>query len=164
MSSYKGTPETDVNYASDECPICETTVIVHRVGCGVFDEANDKADRARREQLFAERQIVHVWDLKGVVWSFLGAVLIEGASLWLMFLSLGHAGPEGRFAMLGWIGVGLNFPALLIARFLHISEDVSMFRLAASLFLIQLLPAWYLTFVLLRFCKAVLYPKLVRDR
>ncbi len=47
-----------------------------------------------------------------LIFSFLFASAIEAASLAALFSTMGHAGPEGRFAVIGWLSTIFNFPGL----------------------------------------------------
>ncbi len=42
------------------------------------------------------------------------AAIVELITLPLTILTTGHAGPEGPFALLGWLSVLLNIPGILI--------------------------------------------------
>src|ERR1051325_6410231 len=48
-------------------------------------------------------------DRATVVISFLIAFAVEAASLVAMFSTMGHAGPDGRFALIGWLSTLMNF-------------------------------------------------------
>jgi hypothetical protein len=71
--------------------------------------------------------------------AFIGAALIEAATLPVMFLTMGHAGPEGRFGTLGWLCVAVNAPGILIARALLPTNNVSTLPLAGIIFVSQTL-------------------------
>ena len=44
------------------------------------------------------------------------AATIEATALLPVVLTMGHAGPEGQFAVVGWLGPIINFPGILLAR------------------------------------------------
>lgn len=96
---------------------------------------------------------IHRWDTKVVIVSFLVGSILEAGSLFAMFSTLGHAGPEGGFALVGWLSMVMHFPAVLLVAFLRLPENVSTARLAATIYAVQIPFVWYLTFAVIRFFK-----------
>jgi len=70
-----------------------------------------------------------------------------------MFSTMGHAGPEGRFATAGWISTLINLPGLFLVAFLRLPENVSAARLAFSVHVLQIPFVSYLLFVIARLFK-----------
>jgi hypothetical protein len=68
-----------------------------------------------------------------------------------MFSTMGHAGPEGRFAFIGWLATFLNFPGLLGAAVVGGSTDAPTMKLAAIVFAFQIPLVWAVTYMVLRF-------------
>src|SRR4051812_13748697 len=64
------------------------------------------------------------------------AILLEVITVPITTLTMGHAGPEGEYALLGWIGLLVNFPGFFIAGILA-SYD-SKFSFAVCVFIIQM--------------------------
>ena len=67
------------------------------------------------------------------------ATVIESISLLVMLLTTGHAGPEGRFTLLGWLGTLINLPGFAITGALMPSSIDSFFIRLACAFVIQTL-------------------------
>jgi hypothetical protein len=85
--------------------------------------------------------------------AFSVAALIEAATLPVMFLTMGHAGPEGRFGTVGWLCVAVNAPGIVIARALLPSNTVSPLPLAGVIFVTQTLLLGSIIFGALRLKK-----------
>ena len=100
--------------------------------------------------MYAFLKRVHTWDVQALFGAVVSASFIEAGSLVAMFGTMGHAGPEGAFSIAGWFGVLVNFPGLLLGRFLSLGEDVSTTKLAIVLFLIQAPLLAYFFFVAIR--------------
>ena len=99
------------------------------------------------------RETIHRWDFTAVVISFLISSLVETGSLFAMFSTMGHAGPEGGFALIGWLSTAFNLPGLFLISFLRLPEDTSTVKLAAAIYALQLPVLWYITFIFVRWWK-----------
>jgi len=97
------------------------------------------------------KEKIHLWDSRAVLYSLLVSTILVATSVWIMFRTMGHAGPEGPWSTIGWLAVIINFPAMVIARLFPIPPDASAFTLGAILFFIQMPLVWYLLFVIFRF-------------
>ena len=105
------------------------------------------------------RERIHLLDITAIVSAFVIASLFEAVTLFTMFSTMGHAGPEGRFALLGWLSLAMNLPGLWLAGFLRLPEDASSLRIAIAIYGLQIPVVWYLIFVVLRFLKTRLHNK-----
>src|SRR5262245_49361744 len=85
--------------------------------------------------------------------SFLLASAVEAASLAAMFSTMGHAGPEGPFALIGWLATILNFPGLFGAAIVGVSADAPIMKLAPTIFAFQIPFVWAVTYLLLGYLK-----------
>jgi hypothetical protein len=65
------------------------------------------------------------------------ALLIEIVTLPIAILTMGHAGPEGSLATIGWIGLFLNLPGFFIAG--YFAPFGSQLAFALLVFLIQMI-------------------------
>ena len=73
------------------------------------------------------------------IWALLAAVVLEGVSGPLMFATLGHAGPEGRFAIFGWLATLINLPGLFLVGILFGHGPVSDSIRIVVAFILQVL-------------------------
>ena len=99
------------------------------------------------------REAIHRWDFTAVMISFLLSSIVEIGSLFAMFSTLGHAGPEGRFAVVGWLSTAFNVVGLVLVSFLRLPEDASTAELAAVVYAFQIPVLWYITFTIVRFIR-----------
>ena len=99
------------------------------------------------------REKIHRLDPGALTISFLLAASLEVGSLVAMFSMMGHAGPEGPFALVGWIATAFNLPGLFLGAFLQLPPDTSTFKMGVAIFLIQIPLVWYVTFVIVRLMK-----------
>ena len=75
-------------------------------------------------------------DKRLLIRAVLFALLIEVATLPIAMFTMGHAGPEGPWAILGWIGLLINFPGFLISG--RLAPFDSQFGFAGCVFSIQM--------------------------
>ena len=66
---------------------------------------------------------------------------------------MGHAGPEGNFAFIGWLLTILNFPGLFGAAIPGVPTDGPIMKLPATIFVVQIPFVWTVTYLVLRFLK-----------
>jgi hypothetical protein len=76
--------------------------------------------------------------------------LIEALTLPPALLTMGHAGPEGRFAVIGWLGLLVNLPGLIVTRYVLRPGDVSLIVLGLIIYVFQAAIFGYIFFRLLR--------------
>lgn len=74
--------------------------------------------------------------------------LIEIGSLYAMFSTMAHAGPEGRFANIGWIATALNLPGIFFLGILQLDSETATMKLAAIIYAVQMPFLWGLTFII----------------
>ena len=93
---------------------------------------------------------LHSWDQKTFVKALIASFVIELITLTPTLLTMGHAGPEGRLSELGWLGILINLPGILLVRALGLSETSSVLVIGLYVFLIQTALFTYIIFLLLR--------------
>lgn len=76
--------------------------------------------------------------------------LVEIASLYAMFSTMGHAGPEGGFASIGWLATAMNLPGIFFVGILQLNSDLSTTKLAAIIYAVQMPFLWGLSFIVIR--------------
>ena len=64
------------------------------------------------------------------------AILLEVITIPITTLSLGHAGPDGEYALFGWFGLLVNLPGFMIAGIFAPYD--SMFNFAVCVYIIQM--------------------------
>ena len=73
--------------------------------------------------------------------AFLIAALFEGVLTMAALGSMGHAGPQGPFALVGWVALLLNLPGILVItilfRVLSIPSEFSLMPAILAVYLIQ---------------------------
>jgi hypothetical protein len=79
--------------------------------------------------------------------SLLWAGVIEVITVGVILLTLGHAGPEGPFAEVGWIGVLLNLPSIFIVGWLFSAWNLPLYFSATLVFIFQTLLLTYIFFL-----------------
>jgi hypothetical protein len=72
------------------------------------------------------------FSLKGTIIVF----ILEIVTVPIVVLTMGHAGPEGQLAILGWIALLLNLPGVMIAA--TVSPFDSLFGFGVCVFMIQI--------------------------
>lgn len=85
--------------------------------------------------------------------SFVFASALEAASLAAMFFTMGHAGPEGEFALIEWLFTGFNLPGLCGAAIVGVSTDTPAMKLVATIFAFQIPFVWGITYLAFHFLK-----------
>jgi len=78
------------------------------------------------------KKIKNGFSLRGTIY----AALLEVVTISIAVLTFGHAGPDGQFALFGWIGFLLNLPGFMIAGAL--APHNSVFTFAVCVFIIQM--------------------------
>lgn len=79
------------------------------------------------------QQPARFFDFRFLIRTFTAAIVIECISLPPAILTMGHAGPEGPLAALGWIGAAINLPGLVITGGLSPFSTVWRFSLCVLL-------------------------------
>ena len=59
------------------------------------------------------RETIHRWDFTAVVISFLISSPLRRDRCLRMFSTMGHAGPEGGFALIGWLSTRVQCSGLV---------------------------------------------------
>jgi hypothetical protein len=94
---------------------------------------------------------IHSYDSVALFGGIVLACFLEAASLIAMFQTMGHAGPEGGFAIAGWLGLLMNFPGLGVVGLTGwLGGDHSVLTISAVLFAIQVPFLAYFFFVAIR--------------
>lgn len=91
-----------------------------------------------------------------VALAFVLGSLVEVGSLYAMFATMGHAGPEGPFATIGWLATVMNLPGMFVAGILRFENETPTLKLAAVIYAAQIPFVWGLSFVVLRWLTAKL--------
>lgn len=86
--------------------------------------------------------------------ALIASIVIELVTLAPALLTMGHAGPEGRFSEFGWLGILINLPGILLVRSLGLNESASLLVIGLCVFLIQTALFTYIIFLLLRLKRA----------
>lgn len=94
------------------------------------------------------------WDRRTLVKALIASVVIELITLTPALLTMGHAGPEGRFAEFGWLGVLVNLPGIFLVRVLGLNESSYLLVIGLYVFLIQTALFTYIIFLLMRLKRA----------
>jgi hypothetical protein len=71
------------------------------------------------------------------IWALVIAVIVELITLPLTILTTGHAGPEGPFALVGWLSVLLNIPGFFIVGLIMPSWVESLLIRMIAVFIIN---------------------------
>ena len=78
------------------------------------------------------KKIKKGFSLRATIYAF----LFEAVTVAIATLTMGHAGPEGPFAVPGWISLLLNLPGFMIAG--TFAPYKSTFNFAVCVFVIQM--------------------------
>ena len=93
-------------------------------------------------------------DRRAIFKGWLRASLVEAVTLPPALLTMGHAGPEGRFAAFGWLGLLVNLPGLMAARAAMRPADVPLPVFGLVIYVFQAALLGYIFFRLLKRKKA----------
>lgn len=85
-----------------------------------------------RQSIEGKRRFSYLhFTLKAVVYAF----IVEAFSLPPAILTMGHAGPEGPFAAIGWLGLAINLFGFAVAG--RFAPFPSVLRFSSCVLLIQ---------------------------
>ena len=97
------------------------------------------------------RKTVDRWEKTAIAISaFFLSSLVEMGSLYAMFSTMGHAGPVGRFANIGWLATAMNLPGIFFVGILQLNSDTPTTKLAAIIYAVQMPFLWGLSFIAIR--------------
>ena len=88
--------------------------------------------------------------LSALLWIAALALTIEAISVPVMFATMGHAGPEGRFAFFGWIATLINLPGMFLTGFILGHSPVPELVRFALMFVLQVLLLGFILLVVWR--------------